>query len=73
MTYGINMTRANVERINQFLKVAVRDGLDHAMQQHIDLLSLEESVAFKTLEPEEIQAMLKISENVLQYRDEHSD
>jgi hypothetical protein len=73
MTYGINMTRANVERINRFLKVAARDGFGHAMQQHSDLMSIEESAALKTLEPDEIRAMLEISENVLRYRDEEGE
>lgn len=73
MPYGINMTLGNVEKINRFLKAAVRDGFDHAMQQHGDLVSLDEATAIKTMQPDQIQAILDISENVLHYREDTKD
>jgi hypothetical protein len=68
MPQGINMTRGNVDRINRFLKVAVREGFDRAMQQHGDLVSLEEADVLKTMAPDHLRAVLEVSENVMGYR-----
>jgi hypothetical protein len=67
MSPGINMTRGNVARINRFLKVAVREGFDRAMEQHPDLVTLEEADGLKTMGPDHLQAILEVSENVLNY------
>lgn len=72
MSDGLNMTAANVDRMNRFLKAATSNGLNEAIQQHHDLLDPEELGVLQKLNSDQLNSLLQISESILMYRDEKS-
>ena len=70
MPHGLNMTAANVDLMNEFLRTAVHKGLDEAMRLYQERLAPDELAVLEKLEADELNSLLRISESILTYRDE---